>query len=166
MSERTFLVEYIESPEGSVAVLKNERAIARNHKFLESKNPNQGDTLSKFALGNLEAARASGYVKTQEFKMRPYTYGERLKAASRATEFGMGQFTVDQGRMNLELLAIVTERDASELEQLPNAIAQALYEEMLFLSEPDGDRLLFLLTTPTISDSGETPPKKSHFPRK
>lgn len=154
--EYDFDVNYIEDDAGRVTVIPNEDWIARNIEFIE-KQTNTNDTTSKQAIENYRSLRSTGESKVMTFKMRPYTYGERLDANRKSTVVTMGEQRTDAGNMNLLLLETVTGKPKKDLEGLPTPIVQSLFEEMSFLSEPDSDRMLFLLRKRTTGVSRVEP---------
>lgn len=153
----TLTVSYIEDDKGRITVLPDDDNIQRNVVYLESKFPDTGNATSERLRELRQSAEKQGIIKTMDFDMRAYTYGEKIEAGRLSTVTRGTESHVDQPKMNFELLKMVTGNDKHFLEELPIAIADYLYSEMIFMSEPDQERLLFLLLKPT---NGEVPESK------
>lgn len=147
-----FEVTYIEDDKGRIAVVPNPEWIERNVTYSEYKF-GESRELTDRAITAFNECRQSEFCKSRVFPMRPYTYGEKLEAGRKSTSFSLGESRTDSGNMNLLLLETVTGIPKKELEALPTQIIQSVFEEMSFISEPDSDRLLFLLAKPTTGDS-------------
>lgn len=147
-----FEVTYLEDDMGRIAVVPSPDWIKRNVTYSESMFGDSRELTAK-ATKAFDECHQSEFCKTMTFQMRPYTYGEKLEAGRKATGFSMGESRTDSGLMNLYLLEAVTGKSRKELEELPTQIIHSVFEEMSFISEPDSDRLLFLLAKPTTGDS-------------
>lgn len=149
---KTFEVTYIEDESGSISVVPGTGFIKRNIEYGESLI-GQGSAASDHAKSVLLAARESGLLKSKQFEMRPYTYGEKLEAQRKCTSLVNGEMRVDVAYMNLALLSAVTGVKEEDLQEESTPIINALYEEMQALSEPDPQRMLFLLGKSTSGES-------------
>jgi len=143
--------QYIEDDKGRLAVLPTGERLERSVAFAK-KSGLDTDAYVKNQEDLLKAARDSGSLKELVVDIKPYTYGQKIEAARVSTTVSQGEFRLDQSRMNLELIMASTGMDRAAVENLSPLMAQAIFEEIQFASEPDPDRLLFLLESPTAGE--------------
>ena len=132
----------------SCAVLPTANKMARNLSYAKQAGL---DTEELIKANNefMERAEASGKLQVRSFEVSPYTYGQKIEAARRATQMNGMERVMDNNLLNLELICASTGLAKKEVEDLPMQIAQALFDEVQFISEPDPERLLFLSPSPT-----------------
>lgn len=120
---KTIRIPYIGDAHGQCAVLPSEERIQREAKYAENVFPSDdGSTpLSDRIEQMIESARELGELKYYETEMRAYTYGEKLEATRKSSNFVGGELIVDPTKLNLSLLSIVTGKPTSELESLFNS---------------------------------------------
>lgn len=149
------VIYYIENEAGQVAVIPDPKRSDKTLGFAKDKlGIDTTDASSQ--LDKLFAdAMDSGNLRHRDFDLKPYTYGQKIEATRVSTTVVNGNMITDQATLNMELICASSGMKREDVKNLPNSIAQALFEEVRFLSEPDPDRLLFLSQSHTAGQQTE-----------
>lgn len=158
----TITLEIIAAPNGAKVVLQPEwRAKAAAAQLRATAQTTTEETVRAEILATADAIEEQNrrtredyaqFLKVQEYPATPYTYGERIEAERRATEWVNKEPRFDEQKFRLCLLSSSLRMTEAEVLSESPLVVNALWIALHELSEPSLDRLNFFDFKPTGSE--------------